>query len=115
MAFKLVPRLKSTFRPTVEVLDSSTNPMYSGEKLIIDASQGPYVVAITMHDTRPQSKSNLSLKWLQHTDSSSIVNSVRVAYPGDDSMMIIYVSCKARPVVKANERLGALIVHILPE
>lgn len=117
LSFKLAHATRNAVKVTVEVLDSSTTPIYQGERLVKDESLGKYVVALTLIDTRLQKdvKSKLNLQGMQIPDARHIVSHIRVAYPPDDSMLVIYVGCKSKPAVSTSEKDNVLTLSVQPE
>jgi len=117
-------------KPKVTILGED-EPVFFGEKKVEDPSLGKYKVELMFTDTRIQKevRNRLGLKTnsintkgsllegslLQNAPTiskNSLLQSIKVAYPPDDSLMVIYLGCKSKPNVDLQQENNQLIVNL---
>lgn len=102
--------------PHIEVIDPRQTPIYKGGGAITDLTLGEYVVVITFLDTwlQDNARQTLSVRGINTTKSekNELLKHVRVAYPPDDAMMVIYLGCSTKPIVETQQKGNELIVTL---
>ncbi|HBC93565.1 MAG TPA: hypothetical protein DCZ10_11900 [Pelotomaculum sp.] len=102
IVFDIISSTESMVEPSISILEEN-DPIYVGEKKVKDTSLGKYRVELMFNDTRFQKsiRKNMGLK--KHSIASemegAILESLKVAYPPDDSKMVIYFGCNVKPQV----------------
>ena len=96
--FNIVPSIKEKFKPQFNILKQN-DPIFQGEQKISQSSLGEYIIEIILPNTKLQKKlrSELSLKIINKGNSEQILQNIKVSYPPDDSLMIIYLGCNYYP------------------
>lgn len=99
IVFDIVRTTEDKVNPKVEIL-SEKDPVYDRESQIIDSNLGKYRLSLIFTDTRLQQK--LSTKTgrkinMLGNKNIDLLESIKVAYPPDDSLMVIYLGCSAKP------------------
>jgi hypothetical protein len=86
-------------KPQVKVL-SKNDPVFKGEDKVKDDSLGEYRLEILLYDTDVSKalRDKLGLETVK-INGDNLLQSIRLAYPPDDSAMAIYLGCKAFPRV----------------
>lgn len=101
---------------SVEVIDPRQTPIYVGENPVVDTSLGEYVVVITFRDTwiQKDAKQMLSTKGFNPPGigKNPLLGHVRVTYPPDDAMMVIYLGCSVRPIVDTEVKGNQFVVTL---
>ena len=109
----LIHHSKQNIVPKVRILPD--NKVYKGENLVNDDTLGRYIVELLFTDTRIQEKLAKQLSTNNYKVTSnpdSFLQVVRIAYPPDDSQMIIYLGCTAKPQVNVNEENNKLLINL---
>ena len=78
-------------------------PVFVGEREIIDNTLGDFRVELTLSDSSLQSKlinQFLTNTYLTDPAKTGFLQSIRVAYPGDDATMVIYFGFDKKPQVE---------------
>jgi len=108
-----------SLRPRIEVVDPRQTPIHRGEGLVTDLTLGEYIVAITFFDTELQEsvREYLSLAGVstEKAGKNVFLEHVRVAYPPDDSMMVIYLGLSAKPTIETQQARRELSLIIRKE
>lgn len=95
---------KGKMDPKVKVLNGD-DYIFKGEKKVKDNSLGKYIVEITYIDTRVQKMAKEKIKNDNEylVKSNNLINKVDIAYPPDDSMMVVYIGCNKKPTIETTE------------
>ncbi|MEA1960845.1 MAG: stalk domain-containing protein [Bacillota bacterium] len=90
--------------------------VFKGETKVKDDSLGDYRVELLFSDTAltPALREKLSLETTTIEDNN-LVQAIRLAYPPDDSAMVIYLGCKAYPRVENFTNARNLIFNLVAE
>jgi len=99
--------------PKIQVL-SEDEPVYMGEGQIIDKELGRYRLAVTFTDTRLQKD---LVKEYGHSvrkdkGNGKFLKAVRVAYPADDSTMVIYFGFDSKPDFMLEETDKSIVINV---
>lgn len=103
-------------KPLIEIIDPKQTPIYKGGGLVTDLTLGEYVVVMTFWDTRLQDSVRQMLSLVgssaKESGQNDFLEHVRVTYPPDDAMMVIYLGCSAKPLVETQQKGDELIVTL---
>lgn len=110
--FNIARSSSDKVNPSVKTL-SEQDLVYQGEGQVIDPTLGKYRVQLTFTDTRLQKElvKQLGLK-KKDLSSSELLKSIKVAYPPDDSLMVIYLGFDSKPQVNVEELEDKLVVKL---
>lgn len=87
----------STQKPQIKVLKKN-DLVFKGENEVQDPSLGEYRLEILLSDIHANAalQNKLGLETVKISDDN-LLQSIRLAYPPDDSAMVIYLGCKSLP------------------
>ena len=91
--------------PSVRVLNQDSY-IFQGERKVKGSSLGKYIVELTYTDTWLQEGAKEAIKSNRERlgkENNSLLKTIKVAYPPDDSMMVIYLGCNTKPDVEVFE------------
>lgn len=112
--FELARGSKNKVKSSVKVL-TANDPIYSGESQVIDETLGKYRVALTFTDVRLQKKliNELGLKKNSFgKKGQNLLETVKIAYPPDDALMVIYLGTDTEPQLSVDEHEDKIVVKL---
>ncbi|MBM7616272.1 hypothetical protein [Alkaliphilus hydrothermalis] len=99
---------KDKLKPTIKVLKGD-DLVYFGEKKVKDDTLGNYIIELTFTDTWIQKNGKNQMEKLSkdlqtaEDKSNRLLNNVKIAYPPDDAMMVLYFGVSEEPEVNIEE------------
>lgn len=89
-------------------------PIFVGESKKVVNDLGKYRVELTLYDTRLQKQfsKELGFKTNKIEDGKGLLKNIRVAYPPDDSMMVLYFGSDDEPSVDISEDSEGIVVNL---
>lgn len=104
LLFKMSHATKDKVTSAYKVL-TDEDPLFIGESKGIDKTLGKYIVEIKLNNVRIQTKlsKELGLKTNKKSFDNELLKNIRIAYPPDDSMVVIYIGFDSKPTVDITE------------
>ena len=102
-------------KPQLKVLGSN-DPVFKGENQVQDPSLGEYRLEILFSDIRASAalQDKLGLETVKLSDDG-LLQSIRLAYPPDDSAMVIYLGCQSYPRAELITNDNGFFIKLLSE
>lgn len=105
---------KDKVNPSFKIL-AHDDPIYKGEDKVIDPSLGKYRVELQFTDVRLQKKLSQELKLNKQIigkQGQDLLESIKMAYPPDDSLMVMYLGCSVEPQIEISETEDKIIINL---
>lgn len=102
-------------KPQIKVL-AKNDPVFKGESEVQDDSLGEYRVELLFSDIHASAalREKLGLETVQ-ISGDNLLQSMRLAYPPDDSAMVIYLGCKSLPRVDLLVNENGFFLNLVNE
>lgn len=105
---------KDKVNPSIRVLDEN-DLVYAGEGQIKDPNLGKYRVELQFTDVRLQKNLAKQLGLKKHIlgkQAEDLLESIKVAYPPDDALMVVYLGCSSKPQTQIVELEDKIVITL---